>query len=261
MGFGSGIAVTVPLRILLAGASANLALVACLAGATPAMAAGWSSQTVPAVATPAGQLAAVSCVSSGDCFAVGSGFSAGVDPSPSPPLAERWNGSRWSIQRAARVADGVLRSVSCVSGEDCVAVGARYGGRVPSGALVERWNGRRWSVERSAMSRGVDLSGVSCISITACVAVGSGPNGPMADRWNGVRWSAQRVPGPRGAQSDLSAVACMSSTSCTAVGGEFLPVGWFLGSAWADGGARGHLERAPVVGPADRFAARSRRPR
>jgi photosystem II stability/assembly factor-like uncharacterized protein len=61
-------------------------------------------------------------------------------------LAERWNGAAWSIESTPAVAPGaVLNGVSCVSGGDCVAVGAR--GREP---LVERWNGAGWSIQPTA---------------------------------------------------------------------------------------------------------------
>jgi hypothetical protein len=67
-----------------------------------------------------GNLASVSCRSA-KCEAVGS-TSLG-------PLAERWNGARWSLQPAPSpvAGTGLLAGVACMSATACIAVGSAGG--------------------------------------------------------------------------------------------------------------------------------------
>ena len=84
--------------ILAARIAAAAAMVGITTAAAPAMAgAGWSVQTTP---TPPGAdalsiLLSVSCSSAQACTAVGDHV-AGLNRSA---VAERWNGTRWAIQR------------------------------------------------------------------------------------------------------------------------------------------------------------------
>ena len=205
-----------------------MTLALCLAGAGPAVASGWAFQAVPAVPGPtgtSGQLSAVSCTSRTSCVAVGSYTNSGV----ALPLAERWNGARWSIQQTpipAGANGASLLGVSCTSKNACIAVGSYTirPGDVQA-TLAERWNGARWAIQRTPSPAALpELDGVSCTSRTACIAVGSYVNtaytaAALVERWNGSRWSMQRVPNPAGAVSTaLFGVSCTSRTACTAVG-------------------------------------------
>lgn len=177
-------------------------------------------------------LAAVSCPTARACIAVGTANVRGGVGCTSGyckfvPMAEGWNGSRWTIQRTpgpSGTYNSGLGSVSCSSPQDCIAVGSFT---VPGGTavLAERWNGMRWAIEpapRPAASTG--LGDVSCPSAAACIAVGSsGPAavtaGPLAMRWNGARWEVQRIPSPHGfVYTPLTGVSCTSPAACTAVG-------------------------------------------
>jgi hypothetical protein len=66
-----------------------------------------------------------------------------------------------------------LRSVSCVSASDCVAVGYTDTGSVYE-TLAMVWNGTVWSIVPSPNAGTVDdtLTSVSCVSVSECVAVG-----------------------------------------------------------------------------------------
>jgi len=209
-----------------------VALAVCLASAGMAAASAWSIQRTP---NPAGArysvLSGVSCASRTACTAVGyfaNGAGVGM------PLAERWNGTSWSIQRTpapAGARSSLLFGVSCASRRACVAVGSvtnRSGITVP---LAERWNGSSWSIQRTptptrANGRGVSyLGGVSCASRKACTAVGFSGNSAgttgvtLAERWNGSSWAIQRTPHPTGARvSFLSGVSCASPRFCIAAG-------------------------------------------
>ena len=196
----------------------------------------WSAQAVP---VPSGShrstLSAVSCTSSKACTAVGS-FK---NRTGEFALAERWNGSRWSIQRAAKPAGArgsTLSGVSCATKSTCTAVGSYTDKAKNTWALVERWNGFRWSIQQTPNPAGAarysSLSGVSCPSKTTCTAVGS--YGDLADntwalveRRDGSTWSIQTTPvlgSPESGESEtwFSAVSCASRTDCMAVGGNDL---------------------------------------
>jgi len=256
----------------------------CLVGVGAAVASPWSIQSVPLPTIPAGRVSALSCASTRACTAVG--FTYNRRTTGIAPMAERWTGKRWSIQRPHNPAGAnfsVLRDVSCPSSHSCIAVGAACalsscvdtdyrdrpsrrgdGPDVPR-TLVERWNGSRWSIERTPPEgqalfgvscpskrfcmavgpRGVELRtrntwtiqrtprlgelfDVSCTTATACTAVGLHRRGfitlTRAASWNGREWVVERTPSPTinpGDQLDsLFAVSCTSLTACTAVGLE-----------------------------------------
>jgi hypothetical protein len=136
----------------------------------------WRIQRTPHPAgAKATSFSGVSCTSRTACTAVG-GYTNKANIAL--PLAERWNGSAWRIQRASHPAGARSASLSgvwCTSRTGCVAVGS-YTNKVNSElALAERWNGANWSIQRTphpAGAKRASLSGVSCTSRTACTAVG-----------------------------------------------------------------------------------------
>jgi len=170
------------------------------------------------------QLVSVSCTSGSACTAVGDAAK-NSDEVGAEPLAERWNGKRWSFQKTKNPPDpGPLSDVSCTAG-GCVAVGSYIDGSGNTLTFAEGWDGKSWSMQTTQNpGLGVDdmLSGVSC-STSACTAVGqylSNGSGvvPLAERWNGSTWSVQQMPPPKGAKgNDLFDVSC-TSNACTAIG-------------------------------------------
>jgi hypothetical protein len=138
-------------------------------------------------------LSHVSCVSSSDCVAVGD-YSPSPHGGPTVPLAEGWNGSRWTVQKTPRPRPGnnsTLNAVSCVSARACLAVGSYAVGGSLSVTLAERWNGTRWTVQKTpdpARGQEDSLNGVSCVTATACVAVGGFFRGqdslPLTERYS-----------------------------------------------------------------------------
>jgi hypothetical protein len=126
----------------------------------------------------------------------------------------------WSVTPTTE--SGVLQGVSCVSANDCVAVGTSN-----DQTLIETWDGAFWSVTPSPNPETLDqLFGVSCLSATDCVAVGYyyGPSGTtsqtLIETWDGTSWSVASNPGSGTDNSDdwLSGVSCVSGTDCVAVG-------------------------------------------
>ena len=128
-------------------------------------------------------LNSVYCMSKSSCTAVG-GNAPGEPGDPEGPLVEHWNGSAWSIvstpDPSQRLYGATLKSISCVSGIACTAVGARL---FDDGPLVEHWNGSAWSIVSTAPSDDqIGLISVSCSSTSACTAVGyGGPSGPLVE--------------------------------------------------------------------------------
>jgi hypothetical protein len=206
----------------------------------------WSVDTIPnPPGTSFAMLNGVSCASSTACTAVGI-----YDvPTGVTALAERWNGSTWTVQSTAALpAAANFAGVSCTSISLCTAVGSFDDGSAGLMPLAARWNGTTWSaqsVPNPSGTAGGRLTAVSCPSATACTAVGlsrtgGGVNRYLAERWNGSAWTVQAIVNPSHANlNQLNAVSCATVSGCTAVGtfvskkGTLtLAEGW-NGSTWA----------------------------
>ena len=191
-------------------------------------------------------LGAVSCSSASACMAVGV-ISTAAKEHPDYPLAERWNGRRWSLTSAPRVR-GELDSVSCVAADDCVAVGQRTSGFV---SLIADWNGQRWSLaEPAAPARGRPLAGVSCTAPETCMAVGQlggdAVEAPFAERLDSSGWHIEQIPLPSSIATAASSVASFEAVSCAgpsfcAAVGNYVTSGPYpqpLTGVWNGGGWR-----------------------
>ena len=137
-------------------------------------------------------LSGVSCVSANACTAVGS-YSNKVSERSSNSvtqlvLAERWNGTEWTVQSAPdpggteQEDESWLGSISCASATSCTAVGhyQQGGGIDNTEVLGERWNGTAWTTigmvappQPPDSWRESPLTSVSCTEATRCVAVGN----------------------------------------------------------------------------------------
>lgn len=193
-----------------------------------------------------GQLSAVSCSASNACMAVGTaaGSRGGL-------LAERWDGSRWTVQQPTNRPDtggGFLSGVSCPSMGGCTAVGTYQltaGLEPPEVTLAER-SSDGWTMQDTPAGpagQGDDnqLTAVSCSSATDCTAVGRGGSAqlgqwsvPVVEDWNGNTWTAD----PAHGQGLFASVSCASSEACVAVGGTSADYGrtfaeLWNGSSWA----------------------------
>jgi hypothetical protein len=184
------------------------------------------------LAQPTGAIGAgltgVSCTSARACTAVGYDYG----PNLGGTLAERWNGSKWSIQPTLSPGVGGIpfAAVSCGSATSCTVVGYDDFGTpgFTSNTLAEHWDGHSWSNQSLPPfgNPGGDLSSISCRR--SCTAVGyyngqsdEGPGtAPLAVRWNGTTWAVQPTPGDatQNETSALTGVSCVSARSCTAVG-------------------------------------------
>ena len=248
-------------------AALALAATAAPAGAVPgqappaarAQAGGWQVQHTPDPPPREGILVADSCASPGACMAVGSYQNGGGFYFP---LAERWNGTTWSVQKPplpSGASSTRLLGVSCASASACVAVGTYDNSRGIYFTLAETWNGTSWTIQPTPSPAGNNnsgLAGVSCTSASACVAVGySGDYGfdstlTLAETWHGTSWTIQPTPNPADPNhSDFTSVSCTSPSACTAVGssaGTALLAERWNGTAWS-------IQQTP--GPAGAIAA------
>jgi hypothetical protein len=190
-----------------------------------------------------GVLYGVSCVSASACIAVGSTGPDGIDTGS--VLAERWNGSTWTIDPTPALGQPVMGSglggVSCSSASSCIAVGWFVNTNADLRPLAELWNGTSWklmAVASPSVPQGtsVALGSVSCTSPGACVAVGDVGMNPLVEHWNGTAWEITHLPPSLGS---LSSVSCSAARSCMTVGGidtgvQIVTLGYrWAGLSWA----------------------------
>jgi hypothetical protein len=124
-------------------------------------------------------LEGLSCVSASACTAVGYWQNSSGNQSV---LAERWNGTAWSVQPAPDPgANGAsLSAVSCVSASACTSVGFYDTNSGGQRTLAEVWDGTAWSVQPAASpaNAGSQLNGVACRAPGTCTAVGVSGGAP-----------------------------------------------------------------------------------
>ena len=210
---------TISAAVLVGGSLAAVASPAVAASSRSA----WSLQSPALPSISQGNLFADACSSPASCIAVGTfADSSGTQV----PLAEKWNGTAWSLLSApspAGATDSELHDVSCSSATSCIAVG--FSG---AQALAEQWNGTTWAIlPTPTPAGGSALEGVSCSAPGDCTAVGTQGSArgdvTLAEGWDGTTWTIETTVNPRGAprpnyDSALGGVSCTSATACTAAG-------------------------------------------
>ncbi len=188
-----------------------------------------SDWTAGSGAIPAGQtstqLVSVACTGVSGCTAAGGAWAGSIESYELDftPVAERWNGSSWSIQPVPLPAgaDGAgFYAVACAGASDCSAVGFRQTSAGDPDELGEapfhaHWNGSSWSVVTGPdPTPFFALFEVACPASNACFATGGRG---VLEQWTGTTWFVSRFAG-KASQSSLADVDCLSATSCVAVG-------------------------------------------
>lgn len=185
----------------------------------------WSPVQLPGAAGESTFMDGVSCPTATRCVVVGaftSGSGSGL------PLADIWNGSKWTVTKPAVPRGTIaaeLSAVSCVSATFCVATGEFFTNSA-GGVLIYKWNGKAWSRMAAVVPKGSTdgfATGVSCFSATMCFAVGSATGGKglisVVERWNGSKWALTSVPWPGGTTNpELTGVSCVAANRCVAAG-------------------------------------------
>jgi alpha-tubulin suppressor-like RCC1 family protein len=169
----------------------------------------------------------VSAASASDAWAVGS--SDALSPS-SRPLAEHWDGRRWStaaVPLPAGATGAQLAGVDEVTSGNVWAVGnvTRAGGER---TLIEHWDGTSWSVvpspnPRTGFGAFDELKAVAGSSAGDLWAVGEYSDGQnfnafLFEHWNGTAWSRVREPAALHPSDFGEAVTVLSPTDAWAVG-------------------------------------------
>lgn len=186
--------------------------------------ASWSFEAAPSPTNGGNNsvLRDVSCPTSTRCIAVGETIA-----SPKPlPLAEKWDGTTWTVTAIPKPDAGELAGVSCTTAHACTAVGAFRNGALP---LVLRWNGTKWKQQSAPLppgARDATFTDVSCASATACTAVGQSFDASgqslVIEHWDGSAWTVQPAPTPSASSTLLISVSCPRATSsCVAVGQSY----------------------------------------
>jgi len=170
---------------------------------------------------PITSLAAVTCVTATDCWAVGDRFRSSSSNS-GPALIEHYAGHGWTPVAAAPAQKGTLdelSGVSCLSATDCWAVGMRSGSR--PGNLLEHYGARaRWTVVDTPAPQG-ELSAVTCEpSNGQCWAVGSSSDfrRTIAFRLVGAAWHFVPPASLSASFVQVTGVACAAEDDCLMVG-------------------------------------------
>jgi hypothetical protein len=180
---------------------------------------------------PIAQLNGVSCTSGDNCVAVGS------ETGYRHPLAEHWNGRRWSWMGRMpyphtkfREPGGSLSDVSCPAPRTCVAGGVYLGsGNSSDNALIEnRLAGGAWrdglpGPEVEDENGGTALWSISCSVYHRCAAVGRstdrGGGGDSVLAWRDFRTGGFQNEWP--APAFFAGVSCRPSY-CIYVGNDVL---------------------------------------
>lgn len=176
----------------------------------------WAIQSFPVPTnTTSTRFGGISCRTTNECVAFGSyvtregtrGF-----------IAERWDGTRWTLQTITTVPGATNlapEGLSCASDRFCAAVGY-YSTTLGTFAFLAQWNGE-WAVQTVPSNERRILQGASCVSSSMCVAVGyDSTQASLIMRWDGEEWRTETAPRPEGVP--LRSVSCTSSISCTATG-------------------------------------------
>ncbi len=194
---------------------------------------GWAIVASPVPASSTGDsLDAVTCVTSNNCWAVGSYISVSAG-TPSQTLTEQWNGSTWAVVGSANPSasdSDSLGGVTCVTATNCWAVGNYFptSGTPFLATLIEHYTGSTWVIVSSPNpnpGNGVNsLVSVNCVSASECRAVGTGQNSgnysdTLIERYDGASWMLVTSPNTSATQDNqLSGITCVATNDCWAVG-------------------------------------------
>jgi hypothetical protein len=189
---------------------------------------------------------AVTCPSSTECVAVGTGMTATASNSISVVLAETWTAAKgWTTSQPVQPGGtgfNALGSISCPTTSLCYAAGGAdaFGGPAAQQLpLVERWDGSTWTrvtVGKPADATSPFLNGIACASAGQCAAVGDYTVGKtmngLIEQLSGPTWTVLTAPGST--NGGLDDVSCPTSASCEAVGqtGSGLLAEHWAGGTW-----------------------------
>jgi hypothetical protein len=188
------------------------AAVLVLAMAVPGQAAtaGWRATFSHhyGVATNYSGYTAVAVPGPGDAWAFGSTNLAGA-PAPGVPVAEHWNGTKWSASPLPSGLHSEINAASVVSASSVWAVTETDGD-------IAHWNGSKWSVaEAEPGSSGLLSTGITAVSDSNVWAFGCSGLGPGTGTWHfdGHTWTLVT-----GSAVGLVSASAVSASNIWAIG-------------------------------------------
>ncbi|HEY8082607.1 MAG TPA: S8 family serine peptidase [Solirubrobacterales bacterium] len=221
----------------------------------------WSRKSLSPSGLVDGYLNSVSCVDADYCVATG--FYAvwkGANGLEFWPVAERWNGEKWSVideglhdlEVEVNPRYPALYDVSCAARDACTVIS-----NLGAGETLKplRWDGESWTAESLPEPVGTERGwpvDISCPDVDTCTMVGESELEnflwvPVAYRWSGGKWSIQSTAEPTGEEggkflvgSGLTGVSCVSPSTC-------LSSGYFIEQS--AGETRGMVEVYQAPGP------------
>lgn len=163
---------------------------------------GWTAQAAP---SGVGLLDGVTCPTTADCYAVGSGQ---LGSGPGWIIATTDGGDRWRLLDTTPATG--LAAVACPSTQTCIAVGGSTTGRgTAADAVVTTDGGRRWASVPVPAQVG-DPADIACMSTTRCIAVGGGPAMGLTTDGGSV-WTTEDLPS---GFHTVDSVTCPTRTFC-----------------------------------------------
>jgi hypothetical protein len=175
------------------------------------LAARWNGSRWAIVGTPtlAGQFSGVDGSAADNVWAVGAReVDLGGGTFTFGPLAERWNGTSWTVvptQTPQGTVSTTLSRVKTFSATNVWAVGtAVTAGTLVSQTLIQQWNGTNWKIEASPspdpfQNLLTDIDGASANDVWAVGNQGDDGNGGtlagLVLHYDGTSWSEVKVPG------------------------------------------------------------------
>ena len=201
----------------------------------------WSQETVP---SSAAYLEAVSCPSSGGCWASGGGTSTGAAQGVVAHLGVA-PGSSWQLQPLPSTA-GDLYGISCPGQSECYAVGESTS--FSATILATSNGGVSWNTQGASLTKSLEaLNGVACASESSCIAVegfsaawsSSLGDAALSTQSAGATWAPSNV-GPvapvlgNGGSASFDSVSCANSFSCLVAGGTSALATGDAGNTWTN---------------------------
>ncbi len=120
----------------------------------------------------------LSCTSTTFCMAVGR-WSESVSSGPYRAMADIWNGTKWTLILSSGgvgvTKESAFRGVSCISAEECEAVGSYVTSEGVEKSLTYLWKSKKWEVQTTPNPTGAKSSSfnaISCTAVEVCNAVG-----------------------------------------------------------------------------------------
>jgi hypothetical protein len=191
------------------------------AGSPRVCSTGWTIVASPSPGDGGNTLIDVQALSASEAWSVGSQISTPGGSFVLRPLAQHWDGTRWSEVPTAGTFTGKFNGLQAFSPANVWAVGWKTRDVLDSVPLVEHYDGTAWKVVKSPQTQEANLFDVKGLKSTDLWAVGTMRGitpGMLIEHFDGRAWTVQQTPVISSAFVLLSALAPLSPTDVWAAG-------------------------------------------